>query len=103
MSLDWMRLLTVIGPISIFVVFIVMALLSKRLGSVTRAAPYYLGFYVAAGLIGVSIVARLLDKNPAAAGGTLPVLVYVGLPAVAVTIAVLVAWRYWSWLFAERS
>ncbi len=102
MTLDWMRLLGMIGPAGIFVVLIVMGLLSKRMGSVTRTRPYYLGFYVAAALIGISILARLMDANPAA-GGLTAILFYVGLPALSVTIAVIVAWRYWSWLFAERS
>ncbi len=103
MILDWVRLLGMLGPLAILLVMIVMALLSQRLGSVTRAPAYYLGFYVAAALLGVSILARILDKNPLAAGGWLPLLVYVGLPAAGTTIGVIVAWRYWSWLFAERS
>jgi predicted tellurium resistance membrane protein TerC len=87
------------------VVLIVMALLSKRLGSVTRTRPYYLGFYLAAVLIGVSILARLLDATPPTAhfDTFAPVLIVVGLPALGITIGVIVAWRYWSWLFAERS
>jgi hypothetical protein len=30
------------------------------------------------------------------------VLIYNGLPALAVTIGVYLGWRYWSWLLAER-
>jgi NADH:ubiquinone oxidoreductase subunit 6 (subunit J) len=98
-----MGLLGVVGPFSIFVVLIVLALLSKRLGSVTRTRPYYLGFYLAAALIAISILARLMDEAPVGEGGVTSVLIYVGLPALSVTIGVVVAWRYWSWLFAERS
>ena len=28
---------------------------------------------------------------------------YLGLPAIAVTMGVISAWRYWSWLLAERN
>jgi hypothetical protein len=31
------------------------------------------------------------------------VLLYNGLPALAVTLGLFVAWRYWSWLLAERN
>lgn len=105
MILDWMRLISLVGPISIFILLIVLALLSKRMGSVTRAAPYYGGFYVAALFMGMSIGLRLFDDTPRLAESQSPVhvLIYTGLPALAVTIAVIVAWRYWSWLFAERS
>src|ERR1044071_8244132 len=102
MALDWTRLLSLIGPLSIFVVMIVMAVLSKRLGSVTHAAPYYIGFYIAALLVGISIVFRVVNGD----GGTtdfVAVLIYTALPALSVTLGVIIAWRYWSWLFAERS
>lgn len=103
MIFDWIGLVGVIGPLSIFVVLIVMALLSKRLGSVTRTRPYYLGFYLAAVLVGLSVLARLTDETPPSESGVTSVLVYVGLPALGLTIGVVAAWRYWSWLFAERS
>ena len=102
MTLDWLRLLGLIGPLGIFVMLVVLGLLSKRLGSVTRTRPYYIGFYVSAVLIGISILARLMDANPTA-GGLTAVIFYVGVPGLAVIIGVIVAWRYWSWLFAERS
>lgn len=101
MRLDWPRLLSILGPVGILIALVVMAELSKRMGSVTRTRPYYLGFYIAAFLMGISILARLVDANPSAGGGT-AVIFYVGVPALSVTIAVIVAWRYWSWLLAER-
>ncbi len=109
MSLDWTRFFNLIGMFSVFVVFIVMALLSKRLGIVTRARPYYLGFYVAALLMGISILVRFMsDPADLAADVTLQedatVIFFYGiLPAVSLTLSVIIAWRYWSWLFAERN
>jgi hypothetical protein len=108
MMVDWWGLFGVIGYVSIAVALVVLGLLSKRLGSVVRMPRYYLGFYLAALLMAISILARLLNighgdvlaarlsENPVA------VLLYVGLPAIAITLGVIVAWRYWSWLLAER-
>lgn len=108
MALDWTRFFNLVGLISIFVVFIVMAQLSKRLGVVTRARPYYLGFYCAALLMGISIVVRAISNPTDTADAALQqdgiVIVFYGiLPALSVTLGVIIAWRYWSWLFAERN
>jgi hypothetical protein len=107
--IDWPGLLGLLGPVAITVALITVAQLSKRIGSVTRTPHYYLGLYMAAALMGISTGARMLNigRGPAAAAslGSDPtwVLLYVGLPTLALTIAVIVAWRYWSWLLAERS
>jgi hypothetical protein len=107
--IDWAGLFGLIGPISIALALLVMGLLSKRLGSVTRAPRYYYGFYVATLLMGVSILARMLNagRGPEFVselnGETAWVLLYNGLPALAITLGLFVAWRYWSWLLAERN
>lgn len=108
MSVDWGGLLALAGPISICVALVVMALLSKRLGSVMRTPRYYLGFYVAAGLMAVSVLARLLNIGRGdALASTLghdpvSVVLYIGLPSISITVGLVIAWRYWSWLLAER-
>lgn len=105
---DWTGLIGLLGMVSIGVALVVLALLSRRIGSVTRAPRYYRGFYVGAALIAISVVARLLNigrgTDAALELGTDPlwVLLYIGLPGIAVTIGVVIAWRYWSWLLAER-
>jgi hypothetical protein len=80
---------------------VVLGLLSRKLGRVTHARPYYLGFFAAAFLVAVAVIARLFDL-----GGlesvVLAWLVYDGFPAAGVTLGVLFAWHYWSWLLAER-
>jgi hypothetical protein len=101
-------LLAVLGPVGMAVAFIVIGQLSKRLGASTHAGHYYIGFYMAALMVGVSAAARLFNwifglaqidevyQNP------LWIFLYAALPAIALTLGVVSAWRYWSWLLAER-
>jgi hypothetical protein len=101
-------LLGTLGSVGIGVALVVIGLLSKRLGASTHARSYYVGFYIAAALVGISVLARLLNllfglaqieevyQNP------LWIFLYTALPAIALTLGVVSAWRYWSWLLAER-
>lgn len=97
-------MLGVVGPLSICVLLVVLGLLSRRLGRGTHASPYYVGFFVAAALVAISAVARgvhvfsAVEVNDSMAW----VVVYNGFPALGVTLGVVIAWRYWSWLLAER-
>lgn len=99
-------LFALVGLFSIAVALVVLGLLSRRLGQVTRAPRYYFGFWISAFLLLVSLVYRLLNllqshiPPPDDAGA---VILYIGLPAFALTISLIIAWRYWSWLLAERS
>lgn len=98
-------LLGLLGPLSFAVALVVLGALSRRLGAQTHARRHYLGFYLAAALMLVSAAAQavdLLDGLPRPPGDLLWLLLTEGLPAVAVTIGVALAWRYWSWLLAER-
>ena len=95
-----------IAPAALAFAFIVLGLLSRRLGSATRAKPYYTGFFVAAGLMLISAAARFfyaLPGNETPNDDFLRLLLTEGFPAVAATLAVILAWRYWSWLLAERA
>lgn len=100
----WMGIL---GSVGVMVALITLGLLSHRLGKITHAKPHYLGFFVSAGLMGVSITLRILDvllgfsTNPNV-DQFLWVIGRDGLPAAAATVGVYLAWRYWSWLLAER-
>ncbi|NJL95646.1 MAG: hypothetical protein HC915_18905 [Anaerolineae bacterium] len=79
-------------------------------GSGDAGRAYHRGFYLAALLVlaGVAVRAihltngvasvRDLDQN-----GTIWVLLTSGLPALGLTVGLVVAWRYWSWLLAERA
>lgn len=91
------------GWFAVGVALAVLGRLSARLGKVTHSRAYYLGLYMAAGLVWAGIVARMIyisfGHNE---WFTLFVLLADGLPAVGVTLGLLVAWYYWSWLLAER-
>lgn len=102
--------MAVLGPLALAIVFIIMGLLSRRLGRVTRSQPYYIGYFVAAALVAVSVFVLLMlnvepgiDK-PVDLSRRAEVFVFlVLLPALAVSIAAYVSWHYWSWLLAERA
>lgn len=108
MTVDWSGMFGALGPLAICVMFVVLALLSRRLGRVTRVRPMYIGLYIAALLVGISFAARVINLGSgpehAATLSQDPdlVLIYTGLLALGVTLGLFAAWRYWSWLFAER-
>jgi hypothetical protein len=108
-EIEWARVVGLLGPLSVAVLLGLLGRLSKKLGSVTQAAPYYYFFYIASALTLISLAARLWNIMR---GVTIDlslddhlvwVLLYNGLPALAVTLGIIAAWRYWSWLLAERS
>jgi hypothetical protein len=88
--------------------FVLLGRLSQRMGTMTHARPYYVGFYLAAVFMWGGAFMRLLDVTnslavfPEIVQNSIYVLLADGLPALAITIALLVAWYYWSWLLAER-
>lgn len=101
-------LLAILGHLSLMVALLALGILSRRLGAATRAPRYYRGFFVAAALQAVSTGALIanalfqLADAEALINSIEWVLIYNGLPALAVTIGVYLGWRYWSWLLAER-
>lgn len=108
MTTAWTGILSMIGLVSISAALVVLGLLSRRLGQVTHASPRYIGFFIAAALVGAGALARLLHLQvhihtlTTLHHNIIWVLLYNGLPACGVTLGVIVAWRYWSWLLAER-
>lgn len=106
--IDWSGLFGLFGPLSITVALLVIGLLSRRLGSVLRTPPYHIGLFIAALLMAVSVLARLVNIGRGVedavqlASDPLWVLLYIGFPAMAITLGIVIAWRYWSWLLAER-
>lgn len=108
-----------LGPASISFTLLVMGILSQRLGRAIHARPYYFGFYLAAGCIALAVGVRIV--NLGSADMVVPpentietfteltqpmvqewTVLYNGLLALGVTIGLVVAWFYWSWLLAER-
>ncbi len=101
----------VISLCGVIYVLYIFSVLSRKLGGVTKMRPFYRGFYVAMGLIGVAVVASWLlltvrvtpDLFPATLRDEAPYLgVFVISLSIAVTLGLGVAWRYWGWLFKER-
>lgn len=101
-------ILSLVGNISLGLVMIILARLSQRLGNVTHARQHHIWLYVSALLVwlGTGVQALMLGQG---INGRLQlqqdivwVLLIKGLPALGITIALVVVWYYWSWLLAER-
>lgn len=91
------------GPLSIVIALLVIAALSQRLGAVTRSTPLYRWFYVSAVMVSVGLVIRFLDIfMPEQINLTANPLYYDVPIVVGLIVAVIIAWRYWSWLLSER-
>jgi len=101
-----MFLLGILGWLAIGWALVVIGLLSRRLGRVTHAKPYYWGAFVAAFLVWLGALVRVFSfAQPdftLAATNLWHVLLVDGLPALGMTLGLLVTWYYWSWLLAER-
>ena len=97
--------------LAVIYIFYILANLSRRYGQVIRLPPYYRGFYLAMGLIGLSFISHLIQDSVTSAPDQAPSLLsndwfylftyYLPL-AVAVTLAIGIAWRYWSWILKEQ-
>ncbi len=83
------------GPLSLTVALLVIALLSQRLGLITKRARHYRWLFAAIGLALVALVTRLWTL--AAPDES----IYTLLTAFALTVGVGVAWYYWGWLLNE--
>ncbi|MCU0511035.1 MAG: hypothetical protein MUE40_00525 [Anaerolineae bacterium] len=97
----------IIGQGAVIALLLLLARLSQRLGTVTHARPHYRGLYVAALLVAAGLLGRLYYLTLPPSTTTLNQnLVYIilcdGLPALGVTLALVITWYYWSWLLAER-
>jgi hypothetical protein len=103
-----------LGSLSLLAViyaFFILANLSRRYGQVIRLPPYYRGFYVAVGLNCVAFLSHLVKDSVIIAPEQAPslltndwffLLTYYLPLAVAVTIGLGVAWRYWGWILKEQ-
>ncbi len=104
----WTELIDLAGllaPLSMSMMLFTLGLLSRRLGRVTHAPPYFRGFYSAALLILLGLLVRglrLVDAHALPRSEWWGIL-YNGCIALGLTLGVIFAWRYWSWLLAERS
>ncbi len=100
-----------LGLLSVIYAFYILANLSRRYGEVIRMPPHYRGFYFAIGLVAVALFSHLLrdmvlldpEQGPAWLNSDRFYLLAFYLPlALAVTLAIIIAWRYWSWILKEQ-
>ena len=105
-------LLGALGTLSILVVLYILAKLSERFGSVIKMAPLYRYYYLAILFLAIGSITQLfvvratLTDEYSQVWFTTPWFLFLAyhLPlAVGVTIALVIAWRYWSWLITERN
>ncbi len=107
--MDWLGLFSILGWLSISLCLAVMGSLSRRLGRVTKAKAYFFGFYIAAALVILGVIARIMhlgssvDRQIELSNNLTWVMLYNGAPALGITLGLVLAWRYWSWLLAERN
>ncbi len=106
--MTFIHIFGLLGLFSMGVALVVLGRLSERLGSVTHARKSHRWQYFAACLIWAGMLTRLYfitqgqEALLAPNQNVLYTLVSDGLPAVGVTIGLIVTWHYWSWLLAER-
>lgn len=94
-----------IGIVAIALLLIVLGLISRRLGRVTHAKGYYRLFFVSALLMLMGAGGRMWSAfrpDDLIYDNIWWILIYNGAPTLGLTLAVVVAWYYWSWLLAER-
>ena len=93
-------LLALVGPMSLIVALLVTALLSQRLSLALPHQKRYRWLLVSLGVATLGFSFRLLGLF-GLLGSDIALLTYTMVTAVALTIAVPVAWGYWGWLLGE--
>jgi len=101
-----------IGLASLVYALLILAPFGRKLGAVTKMSPYYRGYYVAASLVSVALVIRIVrasvfwaprDSIPSLLNSSLFYLFLYHLPlALGLCLGLLITWYYWSWLLKER-
>lgn len=91
--------------------FHILAKLSEKFGSVLKMPPLYKLYYLAEGLAAVAALTHLIQASWTLTAsndflqttGVAVSLFLYHLPlTVALTIGLVVTWKYWSWLITER-
>lgn len=97
-------LLSAAAPLALMISLWLLAQISRRFGEVTRRPPRFRLFYFSVGLMVLPTLVRLLaigmtDERRADLGGNSVEALVHDLPlAVGITLALVIAWRYWGWL-----
>jgi len=102
--------LAALGLVALMYAVYILANLSRRFGFILKMPPYYRGFYMAMGLMGVALVSHLLRASTILAESApypfaedwFYLLTYYLPLAISVSVCLGIAWRYWSWLLKEQ-
>jgi hypothetical protein len=85
------------GPLGVAVLMAVLASVTQRMQGITKGPPYQVGFYAAAALSLLAAIVRIpISESPNLS------VIYPVLTVLSHTLGAVMAWRTWSWLFAER-
>jgi hypothetical protein len=96
-----------VASIALVYLLYIFAILSRKLGAVTKMKPLYRWLYVALALVLVSLVCQWIALSPQTApdlfvsewfyllGHTVPLFI-------AAVLALIIVLRYWGWLFREQ-
>jgi hypothetical protein len=100
-----------VASLAIVYLLYIFAILSRKLGAVTKMKPYYRWYYVALALVLVSLVCEWIVLTLRTVPHVAPELILsdwfylIGraVPlAVATVLALITVLRYWGWLFREH-
>lgn len=94
--------ISVSGLAAVMVVLYILAALSRRLGAVTKMKPYYRGFYVAIACLAIAIGAAVLRQPMMPSDLSIYLFLFYLPLLLSGIISLVVAYRYWGWLFRER-
>lgn len=107
-----LTVLGTVGTLSLIVLFYILAKLSEKFGSVIKMAPIYRYYYLAILFLAIGLVTQLfvvratLTVQNSEVWFAAPWFLFLAyhLPlAIGLTIGLVIAWRYWSWLITERN
>jgi hypothetical protein len=100
-----------LGLASLVYVLYVLAQFGRKLGAVTKMRAFYKGYYAAAGLVTVALIARLVRASvfwappdsiaPLLTSPMFYMLLYHLPLTIGLCLALLITWHYWSWLLKE--
>jgi hypothetical protein len=100
------------GLISVLYALVILAQFGRKLGAVTKMRPFYRGYYVAAGCVGLALVMRFIRASvfwapretiPSLLNAPAFYLLLYHLPlAIGLSLGLAITWHYWGWLLKER-
>ena len=105
-------ILGAVGLAALLYAFAILAQFGRKLGAVTKMQPFYQGYYIAIGFVGLALIVRIIRASvfwappetiPSVLNAPAFYLLLYHLPlAVGLSLSLGITWRYWSWLLKER-